>query len=77
MHIFSRFNRNTGGARRRPSTYLSKVRYRCPMCGHEEEEILPTWGHKKCRLCGNEAMRRLHFEGGKNRDARGDKISQT
>jgi hypothetical protein len=56
------------------------------MCGHEEEVLLDQGGHKKCRLCGNEAMRRLNFGGGYNHtgqahgrgiDRRGDKAAQT
>ena len=61
----------------RPSQRLTKVRFLCPMCGHEEETLLDQGGHKKCRLCGNEAMRRMRFSGGHNTDRRGDKPPQT
>jgi len=47
------------------------------MCDHEEEYLLDQGGHKKCRLCGNEAMRRMHFKDGHNRDRRGNKPPQT
>jgi hypothetical protein len=63
----------------RPSQRFTKIRFQCPMCKHEEETVLDQGGHRKCRMCGNEAMLRLHFEGGYNRsrDARGDKPAQT